>query len=83
MQGDGTLPQTGLGANYAVIQTAGSTTIGNSKNAVDVSTVATTNTLPIRLVDFVDGPTSSVGDSYTDVVCKINVGHQLVNTTGI
>ena len=83
MQGDGTLPQTALGANYAVIQTAGSTTIGNSKNAVDVSTVATTNTLPIRLVDFVDGPTSSVGDSYTDVVCKINVGHQLVNTTGI
>ncbi len=33
MQGDGTLAQTGLGANFAVVQTAGSTTIGTSKNA--------------------------------------------------
>ena len=83
LQADDTIPQAGLGANYAMVQTAGSTAIGNSKNAMDASTVATTNTLPIRVVDFVDGPTSSVGDTYTDVVCKINVGHQLVNTTGI
>ena len=83
MQGDATIAQTGLGANFAVVQTAGSTTIGTSKNACDGSTVATTNTLPVKLVDFVDGPTSSVGDTYTDVVLKFNVGHQLTNTTGI
>ena len=83
MQGDATIAQTGLGANFSVIQTAGSTTIGRSKNACDASTVATTNTFPIRLVDFVDGPTSSVGDTYTDGIFRFNAGHQLTNTTGI
>ena len=83
MQGDATIAQTGLGANFAVVQTAGSTTIGRSKNACDSDTVATTNTLPIRLVDFVDGPTSTVGDTYTDGIFRFNAGHQLTNTTGI
>jgi hypothetical protein len=83
MQGDATIAQTGLGANFSVIQTAGSTTIGRSKNACDASTVATTNTFPIRLVDFVDGPTSTVGDTYTDGIFRFNAGHQLTNTTGI
>ena len=83
MQGDATIAQTGLGANFSVIQTAGSTTIGRSKNACDASTVATTNTFPIRLVDFVDGPKSSVGDTYTDAIYLFNAGHQLTNTTGI
>jgi|TARA_R110000744_G_scaffold65971_1_gene134895 hypothetical protein len=83
MQGDGTLAQTALGANFALIQTAGSTSIGKSKNAADVSTVATTNTLPLKLVEFVDSTTSAVGDTYTDAVYKVNVGHQFDNTTGI
>ena len=83
MQGDGTIAQTGLGANFSVTQTAGSTTIGRSKNSCDASTVATTNTFPIRLVDFVDGPNSSVGDTYTDGIYRFNAGHQLTNTTGI
>ena len=83
MQGDATIAQTALGANFSVIQTAGSTTIGRSKNSCDSSTVATTNTFPIRLVDFVDGPKSSVGDTYTDAIYRFNAGHQLTNTTGI
>ena len=83
MQGDATIAQTGLGANFAVVQTAGSTTIGRSKNACDADTVATTNTLPIRIVDFYDGPSSSVGDTYTDGIFRFNAGHQLTNTTGI
>ena len=83
MQSDETVAQAALGANASVVQTAGSTSIGNSKNAFDGSTVATTNTLPVKVVDFVDGPTSSVGDTYTDVIVKFNVGHQLTNTTGI
>lgn len=83
MQGDDAIAQTALGANFAVVQTAGSTSIGKSKNACDASTVATTNTLPLRIVDFVDGPTSSVGDAFTDAIFKVNVGHQLVNTTGV
>tara|TARA_R100000908_G_C3753396_1_gene147787 strand:- start:183 stop:761 length:579 start_codon:yes stop_codon:yes gene_type:complete len=83
MQSDATLAQTNLGNNFAVVQTAGSTTIGRSKNAVDGSTAATTNTLPLRVIDFVDGPTSTIGDAFTDVIVKFNVGHQYVNTTGI
>ena len=83
MQSDETVAQAALGANASVVQTAGSTSIGNSKCAFDGSTVATTNTFPVKVVDFVDGPTSTVGDTYTDVIVKFNVGHQLTNTTGI
>ena len=83
MQSDESLSQDDLGKNVAVVQTAGSTSIGVSKNAVDGSTAATTNTLPLKLVDFVDGPDSAIGDSFTDVLVMFNVGHQLLNTTGI
>ena len=83
MQCDGAADQDDLGKNCAVVQTAGSTAIGTSKNSVDISTVATTNTLPLKIVDFVDGPDSAVGDSFTDVLVMFNVGHQLLNTTGI
>ena len=83
MQGDGAITQAMLGSNFAIVVTAGSTTIGRSKSAVDQSTSATTNTLPLRIVDYVDGPDSAVGDAYTDVIMKFNDGHQYVNTTGI
>ena len=83
MQSDESLNQDDLGKNVAVVQTAGSTSIGTSKNAVDGSTAATTNTLPLKIIDFVDGPDSAIGDSYTDVLVMFNVGHQLLNTTGI
>jgi hypothetical protein len=83
MQSDETLGQDDLGKNCAVVQTAGSTVFGISKNAVDGSTAATTNTLPLKIIDFVDGPDSAIGDSFTDVLVMFNVGHQLLNTTGI
>lgn len=83
MQSDEAIAQTGLGNNVAVVQTAGSTSFGRSKNAVDGSSIATTNTLPLRIIDFVDGPTSAVGDTYTDVIVKFNAGHQYSNTTGV
>lgn len=83
MQSDEAIAQTGLGNNVAIIQTAGSTSIGRSKNAVDGSSIDTTNTLPLRIIDFVDGPTSAVGDTYTDVIVKFNAGHQYSNTTGV
>ena len=83
MQGDATLAQTALGNNAAVVQTAGSTSIGRSRNAFDSSTIATTATLPVKLIEFVEGPDSAVGDAYTDVIVMFNVGHQLLNTTGI
>lgn len=92
-QGDASLAQTALGNNVAAVQTAGSTSIGTSKNAIDSSTIAVTKTLPIRIIDFVDGPNSEVGDAFTDVICKFNSGgdatgdscasHQYQDTTGI
>lgn len=85
MQADGQLDQTDLFLNAAIIQTAGSTSVGRSKNAVDSGTStapATTNTLPLRIVEFVDGPDSAVGDSFTDVIVKFNAGHLMTNTTG-
>lgn len=83
MQADGTVAQADLGQNAAIVQTAGSTAVGTSKNALDQSSMNTTNTLPLRIVDFVDGPDQAVGDAFTDVVCKFNVGHLHLNTTGI
>lgn len=68
MQGDGSIAQTGLGNNVQAISTAGSTDIGRSKNALDASSIATTNTFPLRIVDFVDGPSSAAGDSFTDCI---------------
>lgn len=84
MQGDGALAQTTLGNNIAIIQTSGSTTIGRSKNAVNAGTAATTDTLPLRILEFMDGPDSTVGDAYTDVLLTYNFGmHQYRNATGI
>ena len=83
MQGDESLTQDDLGKNCAIVRTAGTTAIGNSKNSVDGSTAATTATLPLKIIDFVDGPDSAVGDEFTDVLVMFNVGHQLLNTTGI
>jgi|TARA_R110000787_G_scaffold91266_2_gene192522 hypothetical protein len=83
MQCNGAADQDDLGKNCNIVQTAGSTAIGTSKNTVGISTAATTATLPLKLIEFVDGPDSTVGDAYTDVIVMFNVGHQLLNTTGI
>ena len=89
MQADGTMALTTRGLNIGVVQTAGSTDIGKSKNAADQSTAATTVTLPLRVIDFVDGPDSEIGDAYTDIIVKFNAAssnsaspHQYLNATG-
>jgi hypothetical protein len=66
MQADEAIAQTGLGNNVSAVSTAGSTDIGRSRNALDGGSVATTATLPLRIVEFVDGPYSAVGDAFTD-----------------
>lgn len=83
MQADEAVDQADLGANFAVVQTAGSATTKISRNAVDGSSHATTPGLPLRLVEFVDGPDSAPGDAYTDLIMAFNAGHQLLNTTGV
>ena len=96
MQGDEALNTTDRGLNASVVQTAGSTSIGKSKNALDASTPATTNTLPLRILDFVDGPMSlapvgtTASDAYPDVIVKFNAAssgsasnHSYLNATGV
>lgn len=83
IQADGAVAQTALGSNFAVVQGSANTALGRSGVALDASSVATTNTLPLRLVDFVEGPLSAVGDAFTDCIVKWNAGHQYDNTTGI
>ena len=84
IQADDAVTQTMLGSNFGVNQTAGSTASGNSKVALDVGTRATTATIGLRLVDFVEGPFSTVGDTYTDCIVKFNAGiHTYNNATGV
>ena len=83
MQGNGSLAQTTLGNNIAVVQTAGSTSIQRGRNSVNSATAATTNTLPLRILEFVDGPDSTVGDAFTDVLLTYNAGmHQYRRALG-
>jgi len=76
-QADGAVTQADLGqnTNFAAVQstTIGDTTNGNSNSAVS-STTATTATIAFRIVDFVDSPTSTVGDAFTDLLIKFNAG---------
>tara|TARA_R110000772_G_scaffold34106_1_gene82945 strand:- start:1633 stop:2235 length:603 start_codon:yes stop_codon:yes gene_type:complete len=84
VQADDAVTQTMLGSNFGVNQTAGSTSIGTSKVTLDVGTRATTSTIGLRLVDFVEGPFSSIGDTYTDCIVKFNFGiHTYCNGTGV
>lgn len=84
VQADDSVTQTMLGSNFGVNQTAGSTTTGDSKISLDVATRNTTSTIAFRLVDFVNGPFSTVGDAYTDCIVKFNFGiHSYYNGTGV
>ena len=83
VQAAGTLAQTALGMNAILnaVQstTTGSTQNGNSNTAISIS-VASTATYALKIVGFVQGPFSTVGDAYTDVLVKFNVGSHAYNT---
>jgi hypothetical protein len=87
VQADGAVTQEDLGQNthLAAVQSTstGSTTTGNSNTAV-TATTNTTSGWAFRIVDFVDGPDSSVGDAYTDLIVKFNPdSHSYTNKAGI
>lgn len=82
VQADATIAQTRLGCNASLIQTAAnSTATGSSGVALQASSVASTATLPLRIVDFVQSPDNAVGDTYTRVIVRLNT-HALRTTTG-
>lgn len=84
VQADNTLAQTALGCNAALIQTvAGNSGANiNSGVALQASSIATTATLPVRIVDFVNSTTSQIGDAYTDVIVRINTHFHRTGNTG-
>ena len=61
---------TAIGNNGTLVQNAGSSTTGNSAVALLDST-ATTNTLPIRIIDVVRD-TATAADNFPEVIVKIN-----------
>jgi hypothetical protein len=75
-----TLGRTAVGQNTSVILNAGNANTGDSTQAIS-STTATTNTLPIRIVDVVP-ETATGSDAYVELVVKINT-HTYNNTTGV
>ena len=85
IQADEACAQATLGSNIAVVNpTAGSTVTGNSTMAADPTTIDVTDTIAFKIVDFVDSTTSSVGDTYTDLLVKFNPkSHAYTNGTGI
>jgi hypothetical protein len=74
--------QAAVGFNAALVDNTGSTITGDSLVAISATT-ATTNTLPVRIVDVVPDTANSLG-SYTEVIVKWNFGmHQYQNATGV
>jgi hypothetical protein len=72
--------RTAVGQNTSVVLNAGSATTGDSLQAIS-STTATTNTLPIRIVD-VTTASATGADAFVELVVKINT-HTYNNTTGV
>lgn len=73
IQANGAIAQTKLGTNATIIQTAvGNTTTGNSGLQIVASTVDSTTTFPVRIVGFSTAPEDAIGDTYTNVIVRLN-----------
>ena len=75
-----TLGRTAVGQNTVIALNSGSSTTGDSAQAITTGT-NTTNTFPIRIVDVVP-ETATGADAYAEMIVKINT-HTYNNTTGI
>lgn len=82
IQANGSVALADVGANAAIVQTAGTSVFGKSRNALNASTIDTTSTLPLRIVGLVDKPGNAWGDSYTDVLVTFNNNTQILTATG-
>ena len=75
-----------VGANVAISVNTGSTVTGDSYYGIDGTSAATTNTLPVRVIDVVPdtatGPAGVAATTYYEFLVKFNL-HQYTDTTGI
>lgn len=70
-----------IGSNMSLIQGTGSAATGNSGVSVLAGSEATTNTLPIRVIDVVTD-TATDADEFVELIVKINL-HQYNQATGV
>lgn len=74
VQAGGPITQTACFQNIAIgTYVAGSANFGISRVRVGTAGAAS-NTLPFRIIGFVDGPDSVIGDAYTDLLVTYNFG---------
>ncbi len=67
-----------VGANAALVQNSGSNTTGDSTIAIDGTSIATTASLPIRIVDIVPD-TSNTSNGYCEFICKFNAPYVTIS----
>lgn len=75
-----------VGLNCAIATTAGSTTTGVSKMVLDSSTVATTSTLPVKIIGLVPRPDNALSLDTTDKAkfeVIFNTGAYMPNVAGV
>ena len=79
----GTVQRTAVGNNAALVQNAGNTTTGNSGVAID-DTVATTASLPIRIIDLVPETSYVSGGNvvYQEAIVKWNTPYVVSTSDG-
>ena len=86
VQANATVAAAALGSCCSILaQTTatGNLTSGNSTTAVNAATLSV-NQDAFKIVDFVDSPTSTVGDAFTDLLVKFNpVAHAYTSGVGI
>lgn len=73
VRADGPITYARIGLNAQLGNfSAGSTSTGNSGVNLVASSVATTNTFGVKIIDIAEGPGNAAGDAYTDVICVWN-----------
>ena len=86
VQANGAVTAAALGSCCSILaQTTATGTLssGNSTTAVNAATLSV-NQDAFKIVDFVDSPTSTVGDAFTDLLVKFNpVAHAYTSGVGI
>ena len=86
-QANGTVPASNLGGNipFAALQATGTGNLlsGNSNTALLAAGIAATATIAFRIVDFVESPTSTAGDAFTDLLIKFNQSSHSLNNNGV
>lgn len=88
VQANGAIAQADQFENIAITtrpNPGGSVATGISRVTVDAATNATTNTLPLKIIGFVNGPESAPGDAFTDIIVTYNstAGHAYLRVLGV